>query len=282
FTQTTSSFPFLAPSGSYSQSSYGGNGANRFGDAFFSVLNPNGSLKYSSYLGGQSGDEGFALASLRRGLGNNIFTGGNTRSSNFPIPSGQSNLLYVNNLLGNANDTYKDGYIASFDKDLSLKWSTYIGGGSHIAGNGEDEILSASCHELNVYFIGNTNSSDFKPVRDFSNIFNGGVNDGFILKFQMEGTPLSIKKQLTNNEKGFLVYPVPAQDFLILDLDKRFGNEIEFLNLFNFCGKQIENVNFDEQNSKLNLENLENGFYLLSIKIKGNSEISRVKFVINK
>jgi len=281
FTQTTSSFLFSSPSGSYSQSTYGGNGTNFFGDAFLTILNTNGALKFSSYIGGQSGDEGFALTCLRQGLGNNVLTGGFSSSSNFPIPTSQSSLLYVNNVLGNANDSFKDGYIAAFDKDIALKWSTFIGGGSQTSGNGNDEILSGDCHELNAYFIGNTSSDNFKPIKGFTDIYNGGVSDGFILKFQLEGTPLFVNNSI-ESKVNLVIYPVPTNDFLNLSLVNISKKEIEKISLLDNKGTLIRVFDLSTESLSFDITDLSEGLYFLTIQLNNNIFLHGEKIMIKK
>jgi uncharacterized protein (TIGR03437 family) len=65
---------------------------DRYGDAFFALVNPTGTaLLYSSYLGGRNDDQALGIAIDGKG---SVFVIGGTFSSNFPITTGASQNTY--------------------------------------------------------------------------------------------------------------------------------------------------------------------------------------------
>lgn len=81
------------------QSKFAGDGVQGFrelyGDAFLAVVNPSGaSLVYATYLGGSLDDIGFGIAIDTQG---NVYVGGNTVSSDFPVTAGALQSRYKGN-----------------------------------------------------------------------------------------------------------------------------------------------------------------------------------------
>jgi hypothetical protein len=116
-------------------------------DAFITVLNSTGFVNYSTYFGGSSYDYGYELA-----LGNDasFYISGYTYSLDFPLL----------NSYDSENENYGiDSFVAKFNPDKSLNFSTYFGG-----------IQTDYTYELSVdsegacYFSGRTNSLDFPNV----------------------------------------------------------------------------------------------------------------------
>lgn len=142
------------------QPAAGGNG-----DAFLAKLNPDGSaLLFSTFLGGDAPDYSMALARDSTG---NIFIGGRTDSTNFPLQqpfSGQRN--------GGV-----DAFLARFNNAGQLTAATYLGGSG-----AEFGTALAVDPQGNVWFLGATSSTNF-PLRDpWQAAFGGGGYDSFLVK----------------------------------------------------------------------------------------------------
>jgi uncharacterized protein (TIGR03437 family) len=116
-------------------------------DAFVTKLNPAGNgLVYSTYYGGADDDGGFSIgidASL------NAYITGFTASTDFGVK-------------GASQPTSAGGdeaFVAKFDQDGALVWSTYLGGGG-----GEQAYGIAVDNAGNSYITGRTDSPNF-PVK---------------------------------------------------------------------------------------------------------------------
>ncbi len=176
----TSSSNFPTTGGAYQSTISGSN------DAFLSKFSGNGSLNWSTFLGGNSQDDGQAVATDING---NVFITGNTESANFPTTSG----AYQGTLGGSG-----DGYVTKFTGTGSLSWSTFFGGNNKDMGK-----ALATDNNGNVFVTGNTNSSNFPTTSGaYQTTFNGGM-DAFLYKLSSGGS-LSWSTYLggNNNESG--------------------------------------------------------------------------------
>jgi hypothetical protein len=173
------------------QSTYGGDGEFEFGDVFVTKINPAGTaLVYSTYLGGAGSDYGRAIAV---GSSGEAYITGSVTSTNFPI----ANPIQATNH-GGAEGFFFDAFVAKFNATgTALIYSTYLGGGS--SDYGEDIALDSAG---NAYVIGDTRSTCFPTtVGAFDTTFNGGDNDGFVLKISETAPPsdvISCPSQLLN------------------------------------------------------------------------------------
>ena len=116
-------------------------------DAFVAKLNPSGSaLVYSTYLGGNTRDDGAAIAVDSRG---NAYVTGGTSSKNFPKE---------NPLQKYYGGGFVDAFVAKLNPTGSaLVYSTYLGG------SGGDSGVIAVDGAGNAYVTGGTESANF-PV----------------------------------------------------------------------------------------------------------------------
>ncbi|MGH9768830.1 MAG: SBBP repeat-containing protein [Blastocatellia bacterium] len=134
-------------------------------DAFVAKINPSGSaLVYSTYLGGGGIDGAQAIAVEPSG---NAVVTGFTASAGFPTvrPVQQTN-----------GGGAFDAFVARFDPQGRLNYSTYLGGGGSDSGFGVAVDPSG-----NAYVMGLTDSSNF-PVTNPLQRSNGGSHDLFIAR----------------------------------------------------------------------------------------------------
>jgi uncharacterized protein (TIGR03437 family) len=156
------------------QPAYGGGGQTQFpddagyvnvnsGDGFVAKLNPTGtSLLASTFLGGAGNEMIDAVALDSQG---NIWVGGATSSSNFPVKGSAVQATYQGASSENLQAIIQlgDGFITEFSSDLTkVTYSTYLGGANDDAVTG---IVVDSQGE--VYVCGFTQSSNF-PVKGAS------------------------------------------------------------------------------------------------------------------
>lgn len=121
------------------------------------ALAPNiNNLNWSTYFGGISGD---LVYGSKSDASNNLFVCGSTISSNFPQGVG---LGLFPNILGAG--TY-DGFLAKFNGNGRLMWTTYLGG------NKRDRLYSLDFNGGDVYCVGITTSSNM-PVQTKTGAFN--------------------------------------------------------------------------------------------------------------
>ena len=129
-------------------------GADR--DAFLARLSWDlGTLEKSRYFGGRLADFGMGIALYDDPLGDSadeaVYITGYTKSDDLPKIEGAAQ-IYINNY-SSQNTSYSDAFAAKFDMDLSLKRSTYLGGGSIDSGYGI-AVHPEAPHD--VYVVGKT------------------------------------------------------------------------------------------------------------------------------
>lgn len=146
-------------------------------DACVSKLSSDGTtLLWSSYIGGS--DDEVVEGGICKDFLDNIIVFGKTFSTDFPV----NGLAYQTSNQGNS-----DAFIAKFDNQGNVQWSSYLGGSQD-----EDAFGGCKCNANNeIYFHGNTNSTDYPSsigVFGPSKISPMGVHDVFLSKFNENGS----------------------------------------------------------------------------------------------
>lgn len=166
FTQSTN-----FPTANAIQATFGG-----AQDAFVTKINAAGSaLVYSTYLGGSNSEAGAGIAVDGSG---NVYTTGNTQSTNFPT----ANALQA---MSNGGDAYVTKINAA---GSAFVYSTYLGGSGGDSGNSLKVDATG-----NVYLTGTTGSTDFPTVNPIQGTNAGPTpfpQDAFVTKINAAGTAL--------------------------------------------------------------------------------------------
>ncbi|MFI5151028.1 MAG: PKD domain-containing protein [Bacteroidia bacterium] len=140
------------------------------------VIDP--ALIYSTYVGG-SGDDQIFCGEIQRDRQNNVYTIGWSSGANFPVTPGAYDVTY--------NGGNYDGFILKLNPTGSaLVYCTYIGG------NAFDNIRSLFLDTAtnNVYFTGQTQSSNFPTTAGAFQSSWAGVSDIFVGKLNALGSSL--------------------------------------------------------------------------------------------
>jgi hypothetical protein len=127
-------------------------------------------LQYGTYMGGSGDDIGHGIA---LGAFNEMYIVGEANSPNFPVLN-----AIQPHLAGIAN-----AFVASFESNGKLLWSTYLGGSGMDKGTA---IATDSRH--NIYVTGFTNSIDFPVTAGVvQKTLNGLGNNAFVAKLSPAG-----------------------------------------------------------------------------------------------
>ncbi len=162
-------------------------------DVFVAKLNPSGTaLVYSTFLGG-SGDETHAADAAVDSCGC-LFVVGTTRSADFPTTSGA-----YDTSINVSPDSPWDLFVTKLNASGSaLLYSTYLGGGT---GYGEVArslgIDSSGC----AYVIGTTGEPNFPVTSGAFDCNYDDMLDGFITKFNADGSALVYSTFLAGGTK---------------------------------------------------------------------------------
>jgi|GEM_PF-1801497 len=171
------------------------------------------------------------------------------------------------------------GYDIAFgslnDLDGSLNWMSYYGG------SGDEVVYNiAKDQEDNLYIKGTTNSPSEEVISEnalFPTPFEVKTIDTdtghylFIVKFKHQKN-LSTKKV---TEKKFLLYPNPTRNKITLQGQTPFSEKAR-LEVYDLRGRKI--MSYSSQNTttqEIDVSNLSNGVYFLSIEENGNKEFHR-------
>ncbi|NIF06995.1 T9SS type A sorting domain-containing protein [Chryseobacterium sp. Tr-659] len=230
------------------QNTYGGNI-----DAMLVKFNTNGIRLMSTYYGGEKADVGQDIA-----FGDNeeIYVLGETSSTTGIAYAGYSNTF---------SGGYADAFIVKFN-GINREWGTYFGGTSN------DEPYSITIDpQKNIYFAGYTSSTSGIAFNGFSNTYGGGSFDAFLVKFADNALNTS-ESNLT--ETG--IYPNPVTH----DLNLIFNKKIRDISLYSISGNKIFFKSINSSNTKINMSNLANGYYIIDILLEDNSKV--VKKLLKK
>ncbi|MFN0087422.1 MAG: SBBP repeat-containing protein [Blastocatellia bacterium] len=148
-------------------------------DGFVAKLNIEGNvLLYSTYLGGGFTDVAYAIAIDRF---DNAYVTGRTDSANFPIKSALQDKM----------KGQRDAFVARFDADGQILYSTYLGGEPAATGAREEETGYGIAVDAlqNACVTGYTTSAGFPVLNAVQRGF-GGVEDAFVAKLSASGTSL--------------------------------------------------------------------------------------------
>ena len=126
-------------------------------------------LLYSTYLGGNSADDGYAIAVDSSG---EAYVTGDTSSASFPTVSSLK-----------STNASTDAYVTKFSSSgTSLVYSTYLGGG------GNDHGFAIAVDSAgSAYVTGATSSTNFPVQSGFQATLGGGFWDAFVTKLTSTG-----------------------------------------------------------------------------------------------
>lgn len=168
-------------------------------DAFIATLSPDGrNLSYSTFLGGSSFDHAAAMALDAQG---SVYVSGATNSSDFPTTPGSFDT--------SLNGKTRDVFVAKFDAQGKLAYSTFLGG-SDDREWGEWATALALDGAGSAFAVGSTSSRDFPTTPgSLDPTFEGPYvgRRGFISKLDPSGASLSYSSFLG---KGELDIPLSA------------------------------------------------------------------------
>jgi hypothetical protein len=172
---STNSTTNMATVGAHLTTFQGGT-ASQGSDAFISKFSTDGSCIWSTYYGGSNIDLGLSLTVDTSG---NVYMAGRTNSQTGIATTGS----YQQAKAGTASGY--DVFLVKFDTSGSPIWGTYFGG---TGADGTQSVAIVSNKLNQIYLTGNTQSNNgiatsgaFQPTRP-------GSEDGFISKFDSNGT----------------------------------------------------------------------------------------------
>lgn len=144
-----------------------------------SITSPPNTPEWGTFFGGSNDDMAYDITSDQYG---NIYVTGYTTSADFP--KNNNAIVFQSGIGGN-----RDAFIAGFNNNYHLNWTTYYGG------NDRDCATGITYNEYNnrIYICGSTYGSypsvfSYQPNLNFYNDPVGGSDKGFIARFTNNGT----------------------------------------------------------------------------------------------
>lgn len=188
------------------------------------------------------------------------------------IPGWQNSLLLA---------SLKKGVIARYK--LSSDGQTVISDTiNYFRGMGRFRDVVVSPDGLKIYVACDSSGSTSGPT---GNVTTTPANPGSILEFtyQLSGGARYVNEVLmenkNRNDKSFDIYPNPATNYFIIYNYQLTNQQIL---LFDISGKIIKNIRNSDLSTRVNVDNLSNGVYVLSIKSADGKSLRTEKIVIAK
>jgi glucose/arabinose dehydrogenase len=191
----------------------------------------------------------------------------------FAIPGWQNSLLVA---------TLKAGVIARYK--LSSDGQSIISDTiNYFRGMGRFRDIVVSSDGLKLYVACDSSGSTSGPT---GNVTTTPANPGSILEFtyQVPGGAKALNQFLTESkvqddlkDKNIDVYPNPATDYIVVYNYKLTNSQIL---LYDITGKLIKNMQSKDLATRVNVSNLANGVYILTIKGADSKSIRTEKIII--
>ena len=145
-------------------------------------------------------------------------------------------------------------------------------------------IFAATKYDV---FLSTNNGINWKSVSyglPMSEIYSLAINETNIFAGTWEGVwklPLLdiTKVDNVNQNKDILIFPNPASDFFTLCVNDNSYLNMN-LNIYNITGSLVKSEIFRDNKQEININNLNNGIYLVEIRSKGL--IGRQKLIIRR
>lgn len=222
-------------------------------DNFIMKFNPtNGNSVWVKTFGG-TGDEYISSATFD--ASNNIFsTGYFNNTVDFDPSTGIANVV----------STSTDVFVLKLNNNGDYVWATRFGGNGAEVGTGI--VVTNSGKIITSGYFGGMCS--FNPNYT-NNVFSVGGDDAFI---QVMSDAVLSNSSFNSNLIQFNIYPNPAQDFIIIDLE----NDVTSVEIYSLQGQKILVSNSKE----INISSLNSGIYFLKIEDE-NGSVASQKFVKN-
>ncbi|MEX1193295.1 MAG: SBBP repeat-containing protein, partial [Brumimicrobium sp.] len=152
-------------------------------DSFLAKFNSDGIRQWGTYFGGNDNDRAYScsIESFVSKINSStnelyIYMTGETESANNISTSGSHQ--------DNFGGGFSDGFLAKFNNDGLIEWSTYFGGSA--------DDISRSCYADNkgkIYVTGNTSSdNNISTPNSYQETRSGNSFDGFLSYFKSDGT----------------------------------------------------------------------------------------------
>jgi len=215
-------------------------------DGYFVKFTPLGIRIYGSYLGdtGQESDNRIEIDA-----DGDIYLSGQTNSSNG---------IALNGFQNNIGGGY-DAFIVKFDSSLNKQWGTYIGG----------SLNEFACQFVlntvnkDIFISGYTPSINNIASGGYSNSYNGGTSDAFLVKLRQQKINASNLGYYGFSLLKWDLSPNPTSSEITITSDK-FTNEP--YTLYDQMGRTVGSGRLAGTSTTISLSTLSKGIYILKVE----------------
>lgn len=172
-------------------------------------------LAFSTYFGGRSDD---SISVMKKDKDGNIYMGGETSSSDFPIKKAFQKEIHGN----------RDAFLSKISPDGQLLWSTYLGGDNEFnhspnmnwlyggdMGELYNEVINSIVITDEVIYVGGYTHAESFPDLKYSTPHQYWFLNSFIAAFTIDGTLIDTMDIPYIEKNGYLV----LQDFQWINED---------------------------------------------------------------
>jgi hypothetical protein len=247
-----------------------------------------GTRKWFTYFGDIGFDE--AKTAIVDG-DNNLYVAGLVEYDGFYAPYQQPPNFYVQPTINDLNAGFKDSYIARFNTNCELEWTTYFGTKYEDV---NDHINSLMQCNQRLYFCGFVDGGGYDSLKIPLRNFNWNSSTDYYQDFSnspFTGTEAfagcfdtllisGLSKIQKNIDSKLLLFPNPADEQINIRLVSNV-NESGTLTIFDSKGELVLNTQIQLQsginNFRINTSKLNTGLYFVSIN--SNQTHENTKFI---
>jgi hypothetical protein len=215
---------------------------------------------------------------------------GNGLSPSIQAPTTQPTNYYAEDFALGTNPILEDAYLAFFDEDFNLVWSTYFGGSKQDSPN----ATAITNDQSRLYMVGyECTNNDLNPAVDFEHqdydelsffdYFQDDIIDpqnigslpSWCALFDISGIPLSSSALVEQLDDEITIFPNPSFDEIRIRKTD-FVENVE-IRIFNNIGVLVKSYSQFNLAQPIPIDHLSSGIYILELDFAG--EKSTAKFV---
>ena len=222
---------------------------------------------------------------------NNLYVAGLVEYDGFYTPYQQPPNFYVQPTINDLNAGFKDSYIARFNTNCELQWTTYFGTKYEDV---NDQINSLMMCSQRLYFCGFVDGGGYDSLKIPLRNFNWNSSTDYYQDYSnspFTGTEAfagcfdtlfitGLSKIQKNIDSKLLLFPNPANEQINIRLVSNV-NELGTLSVFDSKGELVLNYQFQLRtglnNFRINTSKLNAGLYFVSINSNQTNE--NTKFI---
>jgi len=156
-----------------------------------------------------------------------------------------------------------DGFVSKLDSNGTCIWAKQYGNEKNESGGGitldpNGKLIVSGIYNSNPFTLGTTN------------LYVQSSQDADMFLAQLDNTVVSVN-ETSLNAVNFSIYPNPAKDIITIDFCKNFNGQ-SILNIYNIYGSLIKTETLNQYQQNINIDDLSNGLYLVTIKSKESTQ----------